>query len=368
MLLSDKDIRAEIDNGRVRIDPFDDSMVQPSSIDVRLDRYFRVFENHRYPHIDPSVEQVDLTRLVEPEGDEPFILHPGEFVLASTYEVVSLPDDLASRLEGKSSLGRLGLVTHSTAGFIDPGFSGHVTLELSNLATLPIKLWPGMKIGQLCLFRLTSPAEHPYGSERYGSRYQGQRGRPPPGPSSISIGPRYEPRDEQDEQDARMSDVRENLTYEQFGVAVRELAQAVADDGYEPDIVLSIARGGVFVAGGLAYALDCKNIHLVNVEFYTGVGTTLDMPVMLAPVPNVIDFSDKKVLITDDVADTGKTLKLVRDFCLDTVAEVRSAVIYEKSHSLVQCEYVWKRTDDWINFPWSVQPPVVRRQGQVLDA
>lgn len=148
-----------------------------------------------------------------------------------------------------------------------------------------------------------------------------------------------------------MSDVRENLTYEQFGVAVRELAQAVADDGYEPDIVLSIARGGVFVAGGLAYALDCKNIHLVNVEFYTGVGTTLDMPVMLAPVPNVIDFSDKKVLITDDVADTGKTLKLVRDFCLDTVAEVRSAVIYEKSHSLVQCEYVWKRTDDWINFP-----------------
>lgn len=150
-----------------------------------------------------------------------------------------------------------------------------------------------------------------------------------------------------------MSDVRENLTYEQFGVAVRELAQAVADDGYEPDIVLSIARGGVFVAGGLAYALDCKNIHLVNVEFYTGVGTTLDMPVMLAPVPNVIDFSDKKVLITDDVADTGKTLKLVRDFCLDTVAEVRSAVIYEKSHSLVQCEYVWKRTDDWINFPWS---------------
>ncbi len=116
MLLSDKDIRAEIDSGRVRIDPFDDSMVQPSSIDVRLDRYFRVFENHRYPHIDPSVEQADLTRLVEPEGDEPFILHPGEFVLASTYEVVTLPDDLASRLEGKSSLGRLGLVTHSTAG------------------------------------------------------------------------------------------------------------------------------------------------------------------------------------------------------------------------------------------------------------
>ncbi|NBM15112.1 phosphoribosyltransferase [Streptomyces sp. GC420] len=151
---------------------------------------------------------------------------------------------------------------------------------------------------------------------------------------------------------------RENLTYEMFGHAVRELAQSVADDGYEPDIVLSIARGGVFVAGGLAYALDCKNINLVNVEFYTGVGTTLEMPVMLAPVPNVIDFSRKKVLIADDVADTGKTLKLVRDFCVDHVAEVRSAVIYEKSQSLVKCEYVWKRTDDWINFPWSALPPV----------
>lgn len=155
-----------------------------------------------------------------------------------------------------------------------------------------------------------------------------------------------------------MSDVRENLTYEQFGVAVRELAQTIADDGFVPDIVLSIARGGVFVAGGLAYALDCKNIHLVNVEFYTGVGTTLEMPVMLAPVPNRIDFSDKKVLITDDVADTGKTLKLVHDFCVDAVEEVRSAVIYEKSQSLVKCDYVWKRTDDWINFPWSVLPPV----------
>ncbi|MFE1321252.1 dCTP deaminase [Kitasatospora phosalacinea] len=176
MLLSDNDIRAEIDRGRVVIDPFDPSMVQPSSIDVRLDRFFRVFENHRYPHIDPSEEQPDLTRLVEPEGDEAFILHPGEFVLASTYEVITLPDDVASRLEGKSSLGRLGLLTHSTAGFIDPGFSGHVTLELSNVATLPIKLYPGMKIGQLCLFRLSSPSEHPYGSERYGSRYQGQRG------------------------------------------------------------------------------------------------------------------------------------------------------------------------------------------------
>ena len=176
MLLSDKDIRAEIESGRVVIDPYDPAMIQPSSIDVRLDRYFRVFENHKYPHIDPSVEQPDLTRLVEPEGDDPFILHPGEFALASTYEVVTLPDDLASRLEGKSSLGRLGLLTHSTAGFIDPGFSGHVTLELSNVATLPIKLYPGMKIGQLCMFRLSSPAEHPYGSKEYGSRYFGQRG------------------------------------------------------------------------------------------------------------------------------------------------------------------------------------------------
>ncbi|MEV7090441.1 phosphoribosyltransferase [Streptomyces sp. NPDC093085] len=154
---------------------------------------------------------------------------------------------------------------------------------------------------------------------------------------------------------------RENLSYEKFGRAVRELAQTVADDGYEPDIILSIARGGVFVAGGLAYALDCKNINLVNVEFYTGVGTTLAMPVMLAPVPNVVDFTRKKVLIADDVADTGKTLKLVHDFCVDHVAEVRSAVIYEKSQSLVKCEYVWKRTEDWINFPWSVEPPVVRQ-------
>ncbi|WP_043625379.1 dCTP deaminase [Nonomuraea candida] len=179
MLLSDRDILAEIEAGRLALDPFDRDMIQPSSIDVRLDRFFRVFENHRYPHIDPAEEQPDLTRMVEPSGDDPFILHPGEFVLASTYEVVTLPDDLASRLEGKSSLGRLGLLTHSTAGFIDPGFSGHVTLELSNVATLPIKLWPGMKIGQLCVFRLSSPAEHPYGSAKYGSRYQGQRGPTP---------------------------------------------------------------------------------------------------------------------------------------------------------------------------------------------
>jgi len=179
VLLSDRDIRAEIEDKRVQLDPFDAEMVHPSSIDVRLDRFFRVFENHRYPHIDPAEDQPDLTRSVEPDGDEPFILHPGEFVLGSTYEVVTLPDDIAARLEGKSSLGRLGLLTHSTAGFIDPGFSGHVTLELSNVATLPIKLWPGMKIGQLCFFRLSSPAEHPYGSAKTGSRYQGQRGPTP---------------------------------------------------------------------------------------------------------------------------------------------------------------------------------------------
>ena len=179
MLLSDRDIKAELAAGRVVLEPFDEAMVQPSSVDVRIDKYFRVFENHRYPHIDPAEEQPELTRLVEPQPGEPFILHPGEFVLASTYEVVTLPDDVAGRLEGKSSLGRLGLLTHSTAGFIDPGFSGHVTLELSNVANLPIMLYPGMKIGQLCLFRLSSPAEHPYGSEKYGSRYQGQRGPTP---------------------------------------------------------------------------------------------------------------------------------------------------------------------------------------------
>src|SRR3954468_14290970 len=169
---------AELEAKRVWLEPFDATMVQPSSVDVRLDRFFRTFENHRYPHIDPAEHQPDLTRAVEPVGEEPFILHPGEFVLGSTYEAVTLPDDVAARLEGKSSLGRLGLLTHSTAGFIDPGFSGHVTLELANVATLPIKLWPGMKIGQLCFFRLSSASEHPYGSSEYGSRYQGQRGPP----------------------------------------------------------------------------------------------------------------------------------------------------------------------------------------------
>ncbi len=176
VLLSDRDIRTELDSGRILLDPYEPSMLQPSSIDVRLDKFFRLFDNHKYPFIDPAQDQPDLTRLVEVERDEPFILHPGEFVLGSTYEAVTLPDDVAARLEGKSSLGRLGLLTHSTAGFIDPGFTGHVTLELSNVATLPIKLWPGMKIGQMCFFRLSSAAEQPYGSSAYGSRYQGQRG------------------------------------------------------------------------------------------------------------------------------------------------------------------------------------------------
>ena len=186
MLLSDRDIRQEVASGRVSLDPWDESMVQPSSVDVRLDRFFRLFDNHKYQHIDPAVDQPELTRLVEVDPDEAFVLHPGEFVLGATFEVVSLPDDIAARLEGKSSLGRLGLLTHSTAGFIDPGFSGHVTLELSNVATLPITLWPGMKIGQLCFFRLSSPAEHPYGSDRYGSRYQGQRG-PTPSRSALNF-------------------------------------------------------------------------------------------------------------------------------------------------------------------------------------
>ncbi len=179
MLLSDGDLRKELASGRLGLDPLDEGMIQPSSIDVRLDRFFRVFNNTRYTHIDPRQQQDDLTTLVEAADDEPFVLHPGEFVLGSTFEAVELPDDLAGRLEGKSSLGRLGLLTHSTAGFIDPGFQGHITLELSNVANLPITLWPGMKIGQLCLFRLTSAAENPYGSRVAGSRYQGQRGPTP---------------------------------------------------------------------------------------------------------------------------------------------------------------------------------------------
>jgi dCTP deaminase len=174
--MSDRDIRASIESGQIGLEPLDMSLLQPSSFDVRIDRFFRLFDNHKYAFIDPAEPQEELTRFIEVAPDEPFILHPGEFVLGSTYEFVKLPDNVAARLEGKSSLGRLGLVTHSTAGFVDPGFNGHVTLELSNMATLPIKLWPGMKIGQLCFFQLSSPSETPYGSAKYLNRYQGQRG------------------------------------------------------------------------------------------------------------------------------------------------------------------------------------------------
>ena len=176
MLMSDRDIRASIEAGQIGLEPLEMSLLQPSSFDVRLDRFFRLFDNHKHAYIDPREEQSDMTRFVEVASDEAFVLHPGEFVLGSTYEFVTLPDNIAARLEGKSSLGRLGLVTHSTAGFVDPGFNGHVTLELSNMATLPIKLWPGMKIGQLCFFQLSSPSETPYGSAKYLNRYQGQRG------------------------------------------------------------------------------------------------------------------------------------------------------------------------------------------------
>lgn len=176
MLMSDRDIRAAIESGHIGLEPLEMSLLQPSSFDVRLDRFFRLFDNHKYAYIDPAEDQSDLTHLVEVTSDEPFILHPGEFVLGSTYEFVTLPDNIAARLEGKSSLGRLGLLTHSTAGFVDPGFRGHVTLELANVSNLPIKLWPGMKVGQLCFFQLSSPSETPYGSEKYNNRYQGQRG------------------------------------------------------------------------------------------------------------------------------------------------------------------------------------------------
>jgi dCTP deaminase len=179
VVLPDGEIRRLLDAGRIGIAPFDEGLMQPSSIDVRVDRYFRVFRNSRYPYIDVKQAQEDLTELVEVDGEEPFILHPGEFVLGSTLERVTLPDDLVARLEGKSSLGRLGLLIHSTAGFIDPGWDGHVTLELSNVANLPITIYPEMKIGQLSFMQLTEAAQRPYGSAGIGSKYQGQRGPTP---------------------------------------------------------------------------------------------------------------------------------------------------------------------------------------------
>jgi dCTP deaminase len=179
VVLSDRTIRRLLNEGRIEIDPFDEALVQPSSVDVRVDRYFRVFHNARYPYIDVREPQEDLTELVEIEDETPFILHPGEFVLGSTLERIRLPDDLVARLEGKSSLGRLGLLIHSTAGFIDPGWDGHVTLELSNVANLPITIYYAMKIGQLSFVQLSEPAERPYGSGELGSKYQGQAGPTP---------------------------------------------------------------------------------------------------------------------------------------------------------------------------------------------
>jgi dCTP deaminase len=179
VVLSDRTIRRLLDEGRIEIDPYDPSLLQPSSVDVRVDRFFRVFHNARYPYIDVKQPQEELTELVEIDGERPFILHPGEFVLASTLERIRLPDDLVARLEGKSSLGRLGLLIHSTAGFIDPGWDGHVTLELSNVANLPITIYHAMKIGQLSFVQLSEPAETPYGAGELGSKYQGQQGPTP---------------------------------------------------------------------------------------------------------------------------------------------------------------------------------------------
>ncbi|MBI4216696.1 MAG: dCTP deaminase [Chloroflexi bacterium] len=175
MVLSDRTIKEEIAKSRIVIEPYDEKMVQPASVDVRLDRKILVFRNSRRPYIDVRQEMDDLTEIVEIPGDNPFILHPGEFVLGSTLECLTLPDDLVSRLEGKSSLGRLGLLIHSTAGYVDPGWNGHLTLELSNVANLPITLYYSMKIGQLSFHRLSAPAENPYGSPALGSKYQGQR-------------------------------------------------------------------------------------------------------------------------------------------------------------------------------------------------
>ncbi len=179
MVLSDRTIARRLDDGRIEIEPYDPALLQPSSVDVRVDRFFRVFHNARYAFIDVKEQQEDLTELVEIDDERPFILHPGEFVLGSTLERVTLPNDLVARLEGKSSLGRLGLLIHSTAGFIDPGWDGHVTLELSNVANLPVTIYPEMKIGQISFLQMTTPAEHPYGSGEAGSKYQGQRGPTP---------------------------------------------------------------------------------------------------------------------------------------------------------------------------------------------
>jgi dCTP deaminase len=179
VILSDRTIREELAAGRIVIDPLDEGDIQPSSVDLRIDRYFRVFRNHSMRVIDVKEDQEELTELIEIEEDDSLILHPGEFILGSTRERVALPNDLVARLEGKSSLGRLGLLIHSTAGFVDAGWDGHLTLELSNVANLPITLYPGMKIGQISFLRMTTPADIPYGSAQIGSKYQGQRGPTP---------------------------------------------------------------------------------------------------------------------------------------------------------------------------------------------
>ena len=179
MVLSDRTIARSLAEGRIEIDPYDESLLQPSSVDVRVDRFFRVFHNNRYPYIDVKQPQDELTELVEVADEQVFVLHPGEFVLGSTLERIRLSDDLVARLEGKSSLGRLGLLIHSTAGFIDPGWDGHVTLELSNVANLPITIYHGMKIGQISFVQMSEPAEKPYGSGDLGSKYQGQMGPTP---------------------------------------------------------------------------------------------------------------------------------------------------------------------------------------------
>jgi dCTP deaminase len=184
VIFSDRSIKQALSEGRIEIDPLDESFIQPSSVDLRVDSSFRVFENHKYPHIDPQAAQEDLTTIVDVDGGEPFILHPGEFVLGATLERVRLGRDVVARLEGKSSLGRLGLLIHSTAGFVDPGFDGYLTLELSNVANLPIAIYPGMKIGQISFYQMTTEADNPYGTDEAGSKYQGQRG---PTPSRAHV-------------------------------------------------------------------------------------------------------------------------------------------------------------------------------------
>lgn len=177
MVLADRTIKRLIAEGRIVIDPYDETLVQPCSVDVRIDRLFRTFRNNsKYPCIDVKQPQEDLTEEIEIKGDKPFILHSNAFVLGSTLERIVVPNDLVAKIDGKSSLGRLGLLIHATAGFIDPGWDGHITLELSNAADLPITIYPGMRIGHISYMQLTEPAEHPYGSDGLGSKYQGQRG------------------------------------------------------------------------------------------------------------------------------------------------------------------------------------------------